>query len=989
MTTPEENPDEKFLITFSDLIYICRKSKKAIFCGILAMTLLGALWALLKPVEYKVEGTFREKSPKPVNMGSSLAAMLMSGGGTAASQENEAIASLKSRKFMAPVITKMGLQASIIRDCDKDTYLRRLKENLKVQYAHLQDDMYPSLPDISCSLSASDIHYEKEFPLFVRVVFNPEEETYSVKGGDGVALGEGKIGQPFETDAFKFTLHRDEATPLSSDPYAIILWPLNLQADRLSKVLKIEMDRTDKNLLKFSYTHRDRQHACKVINTIMSCYQDYLKNTHDQQAELQLAYLEKRREETGQQLEEIMHNHALSLSQDLSSYGFSDSKKEMDFLANSQHQYKEQLHDNELEIKRLQSLQMGQCAYYDIYTKRGGDASIINNILERIRELKQQRDSLEIALRQSPFSETNNLEETFQEQILELNKVQFYSQELNEIIAKHRAGEHFDTTSEIFNDPQFLIKTWHKKLFEHPHADPVDRIKETKQFSLYLENLLHLFNVHEKIIRERLTHQQNQSLEFQGIDLEVALDLYKTCSLQLNDLEVRRRKNNFLLGQMDDPDFEISSLGTALDDALSRDIASKASELLMQLKDENNRTSKEQDRIRQELELQRQFLLQHLQQSNQIINLNQDVVKEKIYTLQNVMLELIHQRIFLFEKNLGDYIRTRLDNLKQERTIIQEHLEELHQEMSNLPIRWVAEQLIEQNVEINQTIVEEIAKMVESKNISHKLELIQSAPIDIATPPIHPISPNMLLYAFLGAVLGGFCSVCFVIANSVTKGIQASPKNLKTIGQHISGELSSNYRSSETEALKDQDLATLRRLQSYFSEGLSQSVGNSSIKLLGQSLLLIEGKEADYSADLATLFLKQGLKVLTLSLSFDKASAKETGLLQYLEGRITSPEIRKSETGDYIEAGGISRFSTELLNTQAFRELLFKLREKYDWVLAVSKETPVSAEAESLISIFPFIALSVNRETISDLTNYTRLTTQMGRKVSFIFTHKD
>ena len=85
-----------------------------------------------------------------------------------------------------------------------------------------------------------------------------------------------------------------------------------------------------------------------------------------------------------------MQQHAEFLSSDLLKSGYADSKKEIDFLAESKHKFKDRLLSNDLEIKRLQNIQPNNHAYYDQYAS-SGDPLIINSILTRIRELKQEQ----------------------------------------------------------------------------------------------------------------------------------------------------------------------------------------------------------------------------------------------------------------------------------------------------------------------------------------------------------------------------------------------------------------------------------------------------------------------------------------------------------------------------------------------------------------------------------------------------------------------
>ncbi len=756
------------------------------------------------------------------------------------------------------------------------------------------------------------------------------------------------------------------------DVYFLTLWPMQLLTGNIKKNLKIENDNNDKNLLLINYKDSDRHFAAQFVNALMSSYQDYLKEDHDRQAAIQLDYLRTKQEEAELRLQGMMQKHAETLSEDLGKSGFADSNKEMAFLANSQHEFKERLISNELEIKRLLNIQNGKCVYYDQYSKSAGDHNVINSVLKEIRDLKQQRDALTLALKNSLFLDTDQLQNAFRQQQLELERVQDNLEEIDQFLQDFEQGVPLNNRASLFNDPNYLVNAWYHRLNQQKLASGNE--EEREQFKFYLNNLKRLFTVHAKIIRERLTHQQNPSLEYQGIQPDTARELYLNYSLKLNDLEAKKRENIFVLNQMKDPHFEITSLSSILNDPVSSEMIQKASRLLLDLKDQNNRSDKEQDQIREELDLERGFLLLHLQQTNQLVMLNQKLVEEKIYALQNITLELIHQQISVLEKNLHDYIETRLDNLKQERTIVQEHMEELQQEMATLPKRWAGEKMIEQNLEINELILQEVAKMVESKNISHKLELLQSSPIDMAIAPIHPLSSGLILYAVLGALIGGLTSFGIILKRNLSNSFTASTSNLKQMHQHVAGSLSSGNNS--------ENLETLRRVQGYLSEDQNNP--------FEKSLLLITGKGPDYASDLASLFIKKGEKPITLFLNFEHASTGDNpGLLQYLEGHSSFPTIQNGQSGDYIEAGGPSKFSNELLCSEKFKELLRQLKGKYGWVIAASNAEPSSALAENLIGLFRLVAVSVNEETVKQLAPYIKFSQEPGKKATFLMTALD
>lgn len=966
-----KNSNDPTHIALSDLWRLCKKAKFKIIASALGMSLVGVLLALAQPVEYKAEGSFREKSPKSGNINNSIIDIFTTGG-IPRTTDNEAISILKSSKIIHPLIQKLNLQSTLIPIPEKDTYKKRFQDNFITTYAYLSKKVYPVLPDSDCPVKSESIVYTKEMPLQFQVLFPQGNKNYQLLNMQGEIIGQGEIDVPYNDGECKFTLTCSSFPLPPNSLYLLTILPLNLQTTYIKNKLVVEDDVDDKSLLKISYKSRDRHLAAKFINSLMEEYQSYLSQEHDRQAALQLTYLKHKQIDSEKHLEQLMQKYAHSLSEDLSKTGFADSQKEMAFLAHSQHELKERLISNELEMKRLQNVKIGKCVYYDQYVRTQGDHSVINSILKEIRETQQQRDSLALALKKNKLLQVDQIVQAFVEQREELKEIQLYLQELQGMIEDVQQGRELNTSSSLFNDKRYLVKAWYQRVY---FPDKIGLPEDQEQFLFYLNNLKRLLMVHEKVTKERLIHQQNPSLEFQGVHLKTAQDLYIAYSRKVNDLEAKRREHIFLINQMQDPNFEITSLSTVLDDPVSNDMIEKASHLLLDLKDQSNRSDKEQEQLKRELDLERTFLLLHLQQTNELLGLNQRLMEEKIYALQNMILELTHQHISVLEKNLHDYIETRLENLKQERAIFEQHLKELHQEMASLPKRWVNEKMIEQSLQINELIVQEVAKMVESKNISHKLELIQSAPVDLATLPIHPLNPHLILYATLGALVGGLLAAGTVLRQALSGNLIVSTANLKMLGQQVLGKLSKRKSHAA-------NLDTLRRLRRYFDEGSTQ--------LSSQQVLLIEGQALDYAADLTTLLLKNGKKPLRLFLNFNQPSLDDQpGLLQYLEGKVSFPTIQQSQAGDYIEAGGTTDFYVELLNQESFEVLLNKLSKNYDYIIAVCQATPSSALAEYLATLFSCICITVNNETLNQLEFYFKLANAANKKIGYIMTASD
>lgn len=820
-----QDKDDHFLITFSDVIYLFKSSRKMIFTTILCCGLMGALFALTRPIQYQAEGTFREKSKKSGQLSSSILSML--GNEIAGAQENEAAQMIKSRKLLSDVIARLNLQGQLHSKSHSEDVFSLIGSNLKLAWFSFLKKREPALSDFKEPLKIDYIHYEGEIPLDLEIALS-EQGKYEVRNPKSSIplLGVGEVDQPFIHDSLFLVLSETGGGGTQPQSFSLHVEPVVDCVKHLCEKMNVENTKTDKGVLKIIFDHRNRHLASSFINTTMECYQIYLQNYHNKLSQLQLNYLNSRQEQLAENLSKTMQKHADYLTHDLSNAGFIDSENEMEFLAKNQHEYKEWLLSNELEIKRIESSQADLKAHQDL--------------------------------------------------------------------------------TKLENNPVAL----------------------------------------SDVLKEMNNNSQ--------IGLETSKELYADYSKELVKLESSIRQYNFFIQQMGDTSFEITSLSSVAQDAVIDKIIEKASELILRLHDQSNQSIRDQERVKEELSLQKSFLLMHLQQTVQLMELDKQLIQEKLYALQNV----------------------RLENLRQERILINEHLKHINNEMVSLPQKWIAEQMIEQEVETNQLIVAEISKLVESKNIAQNLEMIQSAPIDNAIPPLHPLPPRLLLYTILGLFFGGLLGSAATFANALKHGLRASMDNLRLLGYHVIGRFSQSYDAESSNPVGNEDLELLRRLQSYLDPKL----------LSGQLLLLVEGSGPDYSRDLADLLSRKNKKLLRIYLDFrfTEERSKE-GLLSYLEGDSSFPSIQTDSHGDLIVSGGITRFSTELLGSEAFRVLIEKLKSTYDLIIGITHQTMISAEAESLLPLFPNVAVTITDENIEDLMKFSDVFTDPQRKTAFIF----
>ena len=785
-SSQEEKPTDEFLLTFADLFQIIKKNKKRIQLGTFFFALLALYYGLTKPILYEASGTFKEKSKTQSGLTNSLSSTLFMLPGS----ESNAISIMHSKTLLKDLIKDQNLQGLLIKQERQFPLipLKTIKNNLLLEYTLFKKIQNPVLNDYKSDFKLKEIAYNDEVARILEVnVLSPEK--YTVKDGFDQSIDEGYFDKPFSKEDFSFTISHNKAPVIAEGKYLLILQPLEPLAEALSYQFKIESDKTDKSLLRIAFLHPDRKLAANSVNALMAIYQKHIQCEYENICEKQIGYLLQRQKEMANVLEKMIRSYASELASDLSSTGFSTSNRALEYLAATQSQLNNKLFTTNLDIQRLEKAKNEASINHDVFFGFS-NMDLINKITTEKRLLKLQADSLNLALRNIP-SQSQEFKESFASQLSSLDEIKQSIKESHLALASLNENQIPKTPSSLADESKYIFNAWHQRLLnakENLDNDPsksdcLNDWEECKKgFTSYLSNINHFLNVYQRNIEERLAHQQTPLKEFQGINLNMAGDLYVAYNKELITVESQKTQHEFILAQLNEPDFEISSLSALFHDSLSLDMITKASNIILALKDQENRSTKEQDRLNFDLAIQKGFLKTHIQQSIALHLLRENFLKEKIQHLQSLNLSLVQEKISILENEIKEFVSETLDNLKQEQQLIEKNLAELRIEMSAFPQKWATEELINQQMEINKSLVEEISKLIESKNIANNLEKLQSSPVDIAYPPIHPKSPRLLFLTIMGAVLGAFLSFVWVLGWSIIQGIQASTDNLKGIG---------------------------------------------------------------------------------------------------------------------------------------------------------------------------------------------------------------
>lgn len=974
-----QKPDD-FLISFSDIYNLLKKNRKTILISCLIGAALTSLFLITRPLRYEAIGTFREKTIRPGAAEKSIVSIF---GKQDDGKINETISTMTSHALLSNVTKKLHMQGHIQEVGESQGLAGKIADNVKTHYAKFKGKESAPLWEPTCRVDAKDITYDGEMTTHLVIQFT-DDNAYNVFA-DNNKIGEGTLDEPFTTDYYAFTLIPLGCGKLDGRSFTLSLLPLASVTKQLQSNFTIEPDDDDPSVLKIKFQHPSRTHSCCIVDTLMDEYQNFLQNESDRYSDLQMTYLQKKHKDLASQQESIMNKHADLLSKDLSQSGFFSFDKEIGFLFQNRLKAEEKIQEIDLNISQLKSLlKDNEESFTLLYMNE--NLAPISGVMQQLAELNLQKDSLSLALASADESsyETPN-KKKLNQQIADLEQIDTCSKGIQKLIVQLQNNQPLKPDSKLIQKENLLIGEWFDKLEtsrkqlqnaegQEKEARQRDFDNQRKTFIAYLSNLQRLYEMHGRIVQERLSHSCQGRSEFQGLDLETASKLYLEYLKLSNDTEAKINEYTFILQELKNPNFEISCLSSSLNDPIAQETVKKASSLYLLLRDEERYSAKEKERTRSEIDTQKRFLKAHLEQTADILKLERRLINEKTAALQGVMLELTHEKTSLLEKHIKDYVQSKINNLSMQRELTEKVLTDTTRQMATLPEKWISEQLMLQSLSLNKTILEELTRLSENKSISHNLDLIQSAPLDKAYSPLLPKAPNIFFLSLTGALTAIFLSSGYFIGRALVKGVPATENNLRLTGHAVAGSLSKKCSDPQTKPLLDSDLDTLRREVALMEEFTPEEKGNI--------LVLLLGKNVDYSLALATLLSKKSKKVLLLPLTFDQTSDRPGGLLGFLQGTSSQLEIVKEGLIERINAGGVSRWGRELIGSEVFQKLLNDLKPNYDWIIAVNKASVTSAEAESYLSLGNVVTVTINDENLNELAIYLQ---QPKGKVTFIF----
>ncbi len=694
-------------------------------------------------------------------------------------------------------------------------------------------------------------------------------------------VGRWNLDQPFSFANVRATLTDFPKGVRYHKLYQMTLFPWEAAVESVRKSFEVKPFKLDRNILGLTFLHRDRFLAALFLNQVMATYQQFLHTENEELIGTQRNYLDKRQQELTQSWDESLQEHVCYLKSNLNTGGYFSLYQEMEMLSQPRKLFTSKLFDVDLELKRLQGMPMDQ---------------VVMNRADRGKDVFLSKRGALTA--QGP-------------------------QEIH--LKKNHKGVAAQAGSNAFITP-----------LEEKKAE-----WEGDLFAVDLEHQRLVSQGGAQLFGGWLTTggpSEEYDQEFAGLTLENAQSLYLNYNTIRDAEQAQLRQLIYLLDELSNPNFELSSITTILSDPVTLDLVGKASDTAILLKDAHNRSPREQEHLRNALDNQKRFIKTHLKQTIDLITLRTRLIEDKILSLQKTTMGL----------------------LIQEKGLIKEKLEEINEEMEDLPEKWRRENLLMLKKEMGMHMIEGLTQLAESKNIEQNLFQASSKALDRATIPVLPKAPRLVLFSIIAAFLAAGATYFFHLCKALLQGMPVSHDTLLLCGYRSLGKLSL-YCGGLLSELVEHDIETLRRI--------CQLITTSHAKPV--TVALIGGKNPDYSHNLAELLSLQGSKVLVIHYVFDAVHAHEVpGLWHYLHDEVTTLPIRHHGAYDYLPSGSTSFHSVELLRHPKFQALLSYVKTRYDTVLIYSKALPQFAEAHALLSNVDVAVVTTCEEKRQELSAY-------------------
>jgi len=893
---------EEIWVSIDDLKRIFRKYRARIFRFALTTACLLCAFLLTRTPQYEAEAVFKLGSGK-VEQSYDLKNIfqtLVSKGG-----ESSAQSIFASAPVMRRTVEELGLQAKVQARSRFAQWLWNAVRNVKAEAAlPLADEE---------AFQFQDVRYDgektKTFALRLK-----EPGLFEILGERSVRVF--RLEEPVQIEGVSFTAAA--AAPLKiGKAYTLAISPWKTAVEQAKKAFAVTPSKSDSHILTLKFTGPGRLLSARFLNAAMKNYQQFLQEEAAAIADSQLQYLDGRQKVLQERLDQTLQDHVAYLQEHLGERGFVGIHQELETLAHPQEMYNSKLFNIEFDLAHFSPME---------YAKEN----------QNVNGLREKLSTLDLEEKKIAKAQHTRLSAEIEQASLLLDQVE--------------SGRAFEARPHLFAPLVSRLEEAKASLESAPEGEKIEkeRLAAAAKTALaeHLRDFIHALNLKQKAAEENSLYAKTLDSDFRGLDLETAKSLNVQYHGQLDSLHLALKQLLYLRDQIRDPAFDLGSMVNTPLDPITQQLVQKAADLEVQLHDDQHRSQREHQRMRDALGIQKKYIAAHISQTLDLHKIRIELTREKIAMLQAVTADL----------------------LQTEKKLVEEKLQGLKGQMAHLPEKWRIENLLKIKKEMTESMVEGLSQITESKIINRHLYNVESRPLDPALAPFAPKPPRIFLLAAAAALTAAAAAYFFFLLQNLLRGLAPSVEHLRRLGQTAYGPISERAAASFSE-LFDHDRETVRRI----AESLIKGPKNTAAALM-------LGQYCDYSRPLTELLAMRGRSAAVLDCNFDRIVPEDEvpGLWQYVNGQTAEIPIRAGK----IFAGAATRLATELFQKPEFSSLIAKLKTEYDYVLLCSRAPLGSTEASALQQVSDTAIVSYGDELCSDLLLWSRQ--KENRPVMFI-----
>jgi len=863
--------------------------RKIVRVALLAGAACAALLSV-QPPKFASEATFKQSSGR-VDQGFDIKNVFRAI--TSNPQESATQAIFYSNAVLRKTVEELGLQVSVYSG----------NKIAKAVLSHLWDKEDPG------SFRFQDVVYDGNKPKTLSIRFI-QPSVFEVVDAKGTRKTTARIGEKMEIDGVFLTCIETPRNLLVGKTYAVTVAPWRSVIECVKKRFQIISSKTESNILTLKFIDPDRQKCAAFLNSVMKHYQRFLIEENQLFTDLQLSYLERRKKELEAKFDQTLEENVAYLSGNLGDNGFISLNQEMETLSVPKEAYTSKLFDLQFELSRFE----GFPAIAPTPLQVDLQSKLSSLEMEEKRVFETQRQAA--LLQQQEAAELLKCIET--EQPLPSADIPFAPL----ISAMKEAKEKVSSASAE----------------EKPACDlAFERARH--HLTEHLRDFIQSIHLKQQSLQAPQTYAKSLESDFRGLDLSAARQLHVHYHNDLDRLHIALKELLYLRSQIQDSSFDLGSMAATPLDPITQKMIEKAGDLEAQLQDILHRSPREHERLKDALAMQKKYIAAHIGQTIDLHKIRIELIREKIGSLQHVIVGLINN----------------------EKKLIEEKLKDLKTKMATLPQKWRIENLLKLKTDLMKKMVEGLVHITETKILNRHLFNVESRPIDAAIASEKPVPTRIVFFSVLTALCVAFGLFFFQLLRLLIQGRAPTLETLRLSGLQVSGSLSHHCDSNLDEVSND-DLETLRRIVSELVSGEKKCAA------------LFQSSYSDFSCATAELLSKRGFKPVVIDCNFNKAVFREDtpGLWDYLVGKLDAAPIRNGKLFDSIPAGGSTRHATELLLSCRFPQLLCRLKENYDCILLVSRASIETTEAETLLKYVDQAFVSYSIEECAKLIKFSR-----------------